>query len=196
MLPEVRILAGPARCGKTGQLLVEYRRALATGPLGCALWLSPTHRAAAEVRAALLDSTLGGCFQPQCLTFDQFARRVLDASSLAIRNLPVPLVRHFVNQLIRQALERDELRYFRPIAHTRGFLDLVVGAIQEFKRLEIWPEHLAEALGRRPSLKDRELCLLYQRYQQQRSITCTTRKGGSGKRGHCCAPASGSPSSV
>lgn len=167
MLAGVHVLAGPARCGKTGRLLEQYRRVLAERPLASALWLSPTHRAVSEIRQALLDGELGGCFQPQCLTFDQFARRVLDASTLPTRSIGPSLVRHIVGQLIGEAQEQDELRYFGPIAATRGFLDLVVGTIQEFKRLEIWPEELAQAVGRRPSQKDRELLLLYERYQQR-----------------------------
>ena len=60
----------------------------------------------------------------------------------------------------------DELRYFDPIADSGGFLDLLAGFIQEFKRLEIWPEELAEACGRLPSQKDRELFGIYESYQR------------------------------
>lgn len=167
MLAGVRVLAGPARSGKTTQLLARYRSLLTGEPLASALWLSPTHRAVTEIRQALVDGELGGCLQPQCLTFDQFARRVLDASPLLARSIGPSLVRQLASRLIAEAHGQGELKYFGPIATTRGFLDLAVGTIQEFKRLEIWPEELAQAVGRRPSAKDRELCLIYERYQQR-----------------------------
>jgi ATP-dependent helicase/nuclease subunit B len=159
------ILAGPARAGKTRRLLERYRLVLAEGPLGSALWLGPTHRAAANVREQLLEGDLAGCFSPQCLTFNQFATHLLATSPLEARPIGQPLARQILARLVRQAAGRGELRYFGPIAHTRGFLDLLVGFIQELKRLEIWPEELAAATSRRTE-KDAELCSLYERYQQ------------------------------
>jgi len=163
----VRVLTGPAGCGKTNQLLRDYRQLLTHEPLGSVLWLCPTSRASGEVRRAILDGSLAGCLQPQCMTFDQFARRVLEASTLPVREIGTSIVAQMLRQLIAEASSRGELRYFAPIAHTPGFLQLVVGAIQEFKRLEIWPEELAAACRGRGLAKDDELCLIYSRYQQR-----------------------------
>lgn len=162
----VTILAGAARSGKTERLLAAYRQVLADGPLGAALWICPTHRAAAEIRRRILVGPLSGCFNPHCLTFEQFAGRVLDSSSLEARSIPQPLVRVLLKRLIDDARAQGELRYFEPIADSDGFLDLLVGFIQEFKRLEIWPEELSAACGRRPSQKDHELFRIYEAYQQ------------------------------
>ncbi len=166
MFQGVTILSGAARSGKTERLLAAYRQVLADGPLGAALWICPTHRAAAEIRRRILVGPLSGCFNPHCLTFEQFAGRVLDSSSLDIRSIPQPLVRVLLKRLIDDSRARGELRYFKPIADSGGFLDLLAGFVQEFKRLEIWPEELAEACGRRPSQKDHELLGIYEAYQQ------------------------------
>ncbi|MEX2112153.1 MAG: PD-(D/E)XK nuclease family protein [Pirellulales bacterium] len=160
------IVAGVAGAGKTRWLLERYRAALVAGPPGAALWLAPTERAAALIRQQLLRGGARACLNPQCLTFHQFARRVLDSSRLPLRPLGLLGQRQILRERIAEALRAGELRYFAPIAHTGGFLDLVVGLIQEFKRLEIWPEELRDARGTRANAKDRELFHLYDQYQQ------------------------------
>lgn len=111
MFQGVTILSGAARSGKTERLLAAYRQVLADGPLGAALWICPTHRAAAEIRRRILVGPLSGCFNPHCLTFEQFAGRVLDSSSLDIRSIPQPLVRVLLKRLIDDSRARGELRY-------------------------------------------------------------------------------------
>jgi ATP-dependent helicase/nuclease subunit B len=166
MLRGVCVVAGPARSGKTHRLTSAYREALATGPLGAALWLSPSYRTAAAAGQQLLAGARSGCFSPNCLTFDQFSRRVLDASALRIRPIGPTVQRQILRRLIDEASRRGQLRYFGPIAATPGFLDLVVGTIQELKRLEIWPEHLMAACQPRATQKDQELNRLYHEYQR------------------------------
>ncbi|HEV3138461.1 MAG TPA: UvrD-helicase domain-containing protein, partial [Pirellulales bacterium] len=158
------VLAGPARSGKTGRLLDHYRQVLANEPLGAGLWLGPTHRGVAAVRDQLLAGSLAGCFSPNCLTFDQFARRVLESSPLEIRPIGLVAERQILRGLILQALDERKLDYFAPVARTPGFLDLLVRFVEEMKRLEIWPAELAAACGR--AEKDRELCHLYESYQR------------------------------
>jgi ATP-dependent helicase/nuclease subunit B len=166
MTCRMTVVAGPARCGKTWRLLDEYRRITAQGAPGCTLWLSPTHRAAASIAAGVLADGLGGCFRPNILTFDQLARGVLAASTLPARPLGGLAQRQLLKRFVEQAVREGKLPTFEPIAETAGFLDLLVGFVQEMKRLEIWPEELAKACGSRPSAKDRELCHLYHEYQR------------------------------
>ncbi len=162
----ITVVAGPARCGKTARLLDRYREILNQQPIGSALWLSPTHRSAATIRQLVLADAMPGCFSPNCLTFEQYASRVLDASEIKARPLSLSLMRQILARLIDEALERGRLRYFAPIARTPGLLDLLVQFIQELKRLEIWPDELAAAGGQHATAKDRELCYLYGRYQE------------------------------
>ncbi|MBI3837644.1 MAG: exodeoxyribonuclease V subunit gamma [Planctomycetia bacterium] len=158
------VLAGPARCGKTQCLLDSYRQVLADEPFGAALWLGPTHRAVAVVRDQLLAGSFSGCFNPNCLTFDHFASRVLEASPLKSRSIGALIERQILRRLIGLALDERKLDYFAPIARTPGFLDLLERFVQEMKRLEIWPAELAASCGR--AEKDRELCSLYENYQR------------------------------
>jgi ATP-dependent helicase/DNAse subunit B len=165
MPPRVNVLAGPARSGKTFRLLAGYRRALADGQPGRALWLSPTYSSAAEMCQQLLDRTLPGCLSPNLLTFHQFGGRILAAAAPAMRPISAALARSILRRLISDCARRRELKHFAPICDTPGFLDLVAAFIRELKRLEIWPEELAAAAGH-ASDRDRELCRLYDAYQQ------------------------------
>ncbi len=157
------VVVGPARSGKTTRLLCAYRQALAAGPIGGALWLSPTHRAAADVAERLLAQELPGCISPNLVSFDQLAARVLAFAAPLLRPISRPAVRRLLGRLVAEAVAAGRLPYFEPIAQTPGFLDLVVAFIRELKRLEIWPEELAATAG--ATDKDRQLCGLYQGYQ-------------------------------
>ena len=161
------ILAGPARSGKTTRLLADYRKALATGRPGCALWLGPNRFAVTAIRAQLLAMPLAQCASPQCQTFGQFAQSVLDASTVPLRPLSELMKRHLLRTIIRQGMQAGRLDHFAPIADTPGLLQLVAQTIREWKRLEIWPEELAAACERLGfSQKDRELLWLYDEYQR------------------------------
>ncbi len=164
MFRGITVVAGPARCGKTRRLLDHYRQVLANQPPGAALWLAPTHRGVAVVRDLLLADPLAGCFSPNCLTFDGFAGRVLEASTLAGRSIGLLTERQILRRLIDLAIQGRQLDYFAPIARTPGFLQLLVQFVREMKRLEIWPDELAASCGR--AEKDRELCYLYENYQR------------------------------
>ncbi len=159
------VIGGPARSGKTTRLLGEYRRTLEAGPLGAAMWISPHHRAAAAVGQRLLDEGFAGCFSPNLLTFERLSEHLLASTRRPLRPLSRGMMRLAVRQVIDRCLAAERLPYFQPIAHTPGFLDLLIGFIREFKRLEIWPEELAKAQGLQATPRDRELCFVYQAYQ-------------------------------
>jgi ATP-dependent helicase/nuclease subunit B len=164
----VSVLLGPARSGKTERLLTRYRRALADGQPGCALWLAPHQRSAVDIRGRLLDDKLRGCFSPNVMTFAQFAETVLAMSAEPMRSLSGFMKRQLLGRLIEQAASEDQLQYFRPILDRPGLVELVGQFISELKRLEIWPEHFREVCERRGlEAKDRELLHLYESYQQR-----------------------------
>lgn len=159
------VLCGPARCGKTQRLLARYRQELGRSGIGSALWLAPTRRSAEETRDKLLDTKLQACLSPGVMTFDQFARRVVEAARTPARPLAGSQKRQLVRRLINQAAAQG-LTYFASIAGTSGLVDLVCELITDLKRLEVWPEDFHRACqlqGMSP--KDRELHGIYEAYQ-------------------------------
>jgi len=163
----VTIVVGPAGCGKTERLLGQYRQALRAGRPGEALWIAPTFRSAAEIRARLLADGLDGCFRPGIVTFERFVDAVLDAAEEEIRPIGRPLKRQLIRSLIAEAEAAGELSHFASIAGTDGLVDLIVQWIGDLKRIEVWPEEFAGACRQRgASEKDRELVAIFGRYQQ------------------------------
>ncbi len=162
----VEILVGPARSGKTGRLLEEYRGALERMSPGSTLWLSPTHRSCQEVRKELIASGVSAVLGPGVMTFEQLAESVIAASPTPVRGVSRVQKRHILRRLVASHLARDQLEHFGPIAKTSGFIDLLAEFISELKRLEVWPEELAKSfsqIGHSP--KSNELLSLYETYQ-------------------------------
>jgi len=168
MTGRVCIWSGPARSGKTHRLLQRYAEKLASRTPGTALWLAPTQRSAADVRAKLLASGKAALFAPAVKTFDRFAQEVLEASRKPVRALAPLMQRRLIERLIAEAIAAGRIQHFAGIADRPGFVDLVVAFIRELKRLEIWPETFEEVCrGRGMRPRDAELQGLYAAYQQR-----------------------------
>ncbi|MGE0606641.1 MAG: PD-(D/E)XK nuclease family protein [Pirellulales bacterium] len=167
MPARVHVVTGPARCGKTEQLLNRYRKELARFSPGSTLWLAPTQRSAVAVRGRLLSKDLPACLDPGVMTFDQFATAVLSSSPTAARRIDSVQQRELFRRLVDEAASQGKLRHFQPIAHTAGLIDLLVQFVRELKRLEIWPDEFRTACEKVGSgHKDQELWALYAAYQE------------------------------
>ncbi|MGE3313644.1 MAG: PD-(D/E)XK nuclease family protein [Planctomycetaceae bacterium] len=170
MTAKVELLTGPARSGKTALLLERYRRVLRENLANCTpganLWITPTNRSRRRLLSALPDDSLPVFFAPNVFTFDKFADRVLSFSDLNLRPLSESARRLVMASIIDELRTHGQLGYFGSIAETTGFVDLVSSFITELKRNETWPEHFRAACGTRGATdKDRELALIYERYQ-------------------------------
>lgn len=174
MIAEVHILVGPARCGKTHQLLSEYRHHWATisqsklrlPRLG---WLVPNRESADQLQSALLQTTKTAILQPNLYTFANFADQIISRSPRLIRSISNAQKRRLLQTTIRAAAADKQLVHFRQVAETPGFLTQVDRFIAEQKRSDIWPDELARLCQRRPKSdrRSRELSLLYSAYQHK-----------------------------
>jgi ATP-dependent helicase/nuclease subunit B len=161
----VHIIVGPPGSGKTERLLARYRQTLADGPPGAGLWLAPTHRAAVALRDRLLTGQFAATFAPSVMTFERFATRVLEMSPEPIRPLSPGLARRLLARIVQELHEAKQLDHFAGVANSPGLIDVLSGFVSELKRQEIWPDELDQAAGPRASAADRELGLIYRRYQ-------------------------------
>lgn len=167
-MAHVQLLLGLPASGKTTRCLSAYARELQTGHAGNTLWLAPAREARQAVLERLLPLVGGVAFQPNVLTFDRFADRVLTETGHDGRAIPSSARRLIVRHLIQDLARQEKLSYFRHIAGTEGFLDVVIGFIAELKRAEIWPDaFLSACRGRfRSHPRDAELGMIYERYQK------------------------------
>lgn len=172
MTGQVEILCGHAGSGKTARLLdlfrQELRRLAANATPGQAVWITPTNRSRRAVLRQLLDGSLTVCFAPNVLTFDAFAERLMRTTTQEITPLSDVARRMIATSVIEGARGDGSLRYYEPIAHTSGFLDLFLGLIAELKRDETWPNEFEANCRKRGARRpDIELALLYARYQER-----------------------------
>jgi ATP-dependent helicase/DNAse subunit B len=171
MRPQIEVLAGIAGSGKTTELLALYRDALrkglARGRPGRTLWLAPTNRARSRLFDRLLDESLPVVFHPNLMTFDGFADQVLSAAPRAATSLTPAMQRILLRRIVAQLSREKRLSHFEKIAGTAGFYELITVFIAELKRSQTWPERFIEVCANRGAKpRDRELGLIYSRYQE------------------------------
>jgi ATP-dependent helicase/DNAse subunit B len=168
MSARVTLLTGPAGAGKTARLLARYRAALGSSPPGQTLWIAPTRRSAAWVRAQLLNDELPACFDPNVFTFSGFAERIVEANGARVVPLSSTMKRVLIRRVVRELHAAGRLEYFAPVAEKPGFVETLAALISELKRAETWPEDFRRATGKRGQRqKDGELADLYQAYQER-----------------------------
>ncbi len=171
MSAQVVVVLGPARAGKTHELVSRYHDALAGGqPAGLErlLWLAPSSRAATVVREALIARLGGACLAPGITTFDDLSQQIVLAAKLRIRPISPVLQRELLRRTLARAVETKRLSFFAEAAHRAGFIDLLIEHIRELRQRGVHPpayERIAAARGESP--QHQELALLYADYDRQ-----------------------------
>jgi ATP-dependent helicase/nuclease subunit B len=167
----VRVLCGPAGCGKTRRLLERYREVARATP-GAALWLGPTQRAVDALRPLLLSGACG-CLAPNLCTFQDFAEEIVRVNDPAARPLAHLQRRLLADEIVAELHAGGRLSHFTGVVDTYGFAATVFDLLAELKRNEIWAEKFAEVVedlaaqraGQASSLKQRQCALIYSEYQ-------------------------------
>ncbi len=171
MAAEVVVLTGPARSGKTHELVRRYRVTLEAAPqngLDRAIWLAPNGRTAAAVRRQLVIAGLHACLRPGVLTFDVLTGQILAATNSLQTPLPRVAQRELLRRVVAQVLDSGKLTFFADAATRAGFIDLLAQHIAELRRRDIRPQAYANIVSRRTDApQHRELALLYADYESQ-----------------------------
>jgi ATP-dependent helicase/nuclease subunit B len=182
VIAEVTVVLGPARAGKTHELVGRYYDALTSAQadqLERNLWLSPSSRAASAVRDELITRGTTACLGPGVLTFDELAKQVVAASNLKTRPIAPVLERELLRRVIKAALLAGGLKFYAEAAGRAGFVDLLAEHLRELKRRDIRPEAYARiAATRGQSKQQQELARLYTDYEQLRATHCLTDEEG------------------
>ena len=163
------VLVGPARCGKTHQLVGRYGQVLASaGPqTGRSIWLAPTARAAAAVRADLLRDGPPACLDPRRHDV-RFARAPRARKSRG----PAPRSLATGDSSVVTPCHRCGARREATAASGRGgrrssFVDLLDEHFQELKRHGITAAAFSRTVGSRGERRQQEeLAVLYASYEQ------------------------------
>lgn len=161
-----------------GVACLERYRELLTEPDACAqpglLWLVPTPRRERQVLEGLRPAGGRALFGAGVQTFEQLAEVILASAGASGKLISPAMQRVILRRVIARRLSAGELVYFKSIAGTSGFADVVAEWISELKRGETWPDDLARANGRSRrgegdsrEQRDQELLQIYRDYQAQ-----------------------------
>ena len=133
-MTHVTIVTGSSGAGKTKKLLEHYRAALDRARTerrpGTTLWLTPNQRVQKSITQQVVNQCGFACFAPNVLTFDLFARKVLEVSGSPASPISAVMKRLLLRRIAAALHIEGELRYFQPIAGTTGFLDLISSFIR------------------------------------------------------------------
>ncbi len=169
MAAQVLVLLGPARSGKTHELVLRYRVALegnSRASLDRAIWLAPNGRTAAAVRQQLVHSGLTAALCPGVLTFEDLTKQVLAASNVRLKSVDAILQRELIRRVVDQAVADRALTFFADAAGRPGFTDLLAEHFAELKRHNILPTAYARITSQRTSAQQQaELAKLYADYE-------------------------------
>ncbi|MEX2306349.1 MAG: UvrD-helicase domain-containing protein, partial [Pirellulales bacterium] len=181
-MPKVVVYLGPARSGKTHELLQHYRDALGKTlaprevrlsrseklALDRVLWLAPNGRTAALVRSQLVAGGLDACLRPGIVTFHQLTDLILTDTPERLRRLPPVAQRELLRRVINDALAANELALLAEAARRSGFILLLAEHIGELKRRGVSPAAYAKARPPRGDVRQHhELALLFSQYERQ-----------------------------
>ena len=156
----------PVGTGKTGRMLALLRELTqAKRHAMPKIWvLLATRRQALNFRQRLIDmdEDVPVYCNIELFNFYSLNARLLKYAGTPVRRLK-PLTRYgLLRRLLSQMLADDHLRYFHRIADTRGFVAILAELIDELKQAKVDVDEFAAA-ARSP--KDKELALIYRRYQ-------------------------------
>ena len=156
----------PAGTGKTARLLALLRElALAERKALPKVWvLLATRRQALNFRQRLIefDQQIPVYFNIEFFNFYSLNARLLKAARAPARRLNSLTRYGLLRQLLGEMLAEGQLAYFQRIADTRGFVSILAELIDELKQAGVDVADFATAAR---SQKDKEIALIYRRYQ-------------------------------
>lgn len=163
---QVRLLTGQAGCGKTQAAIdavLSERMLRAFDPI----WvLLATDRQIHSFRDRLQAAGPSAVqFGVEFFNVHTLYHRVLELAHLPQRLIGDTARYGVLRHVIAEAQAEGALRHFGAIASTPGFVRLAAGLIDELKQGLVFPDDFGEAAAQR-SDKDRDLALIYERYQR------------------------------
>ena len=138
----------------------QTRATRQTNPLAPAHWLLPSNDAIGYARRQL-----GNTVGLHLIQFYALGQDILDKTSVPVYELSDTATRRLVHHLLQQMVRQHELTTFAPTWDKPGFIQILVEWLREMKSQGISTDAVqahATSSGRE---RDRQLALLYQRYQ-------------------------------
>lgn len=163
-----KLLVGPAGCGKTHQVLLEFHRylELAPDPLARdAFLILPSAEHVDRMTTLALQSGLTGFFHHRITTFSSLLRSLFFSSDYAMASSSSRFL------IMKEILQQNTWPHFEEVQQTSGFGNLMLHLITELKESLLTAEVFREKMNRlkifEPELapKYEALAQIYEKYQ-------------------------------
>ncbi len=158
----ITVLAGPARCGKTENLLARAVEMMRSGRR--VMLLVPGVPGGRVVRGRLL-AELGAIRDDPVITFVALAERVLAAAGVPVRAVSADERELLLRSVTSRLAAAGKISFFRDALTTAGFYAELQAFIRELKAWQIAPEKFGR-FPTRTSPRDVELGRIYSAYQE------------------------------
>lgn len=143
-----------------GHALEQTRAAKATSPLAPVHWLLPSGAVIAAARRYLANVMGVRLFQ-----FYQMGSAALDAADQRLHRINDIVSRRLLHAVLGDMRDRGELTTFAGVWDKPGFVDALLQWLREMKSQGIPPEDVARHAASSAQPRDRQLALVYERYQ-------------------------------
>jgi len=118
-----------------------------------------------ELRRRLLEASSRALLGVEILTLRDLCRSLLNSAGLPCLEIGTIVQRQLLGTVVESLLTDDLLRYYSPIAHRPGFVNVVSDFIAELKRGLVRPSDFSAIAATRGD-KDRDLAAIYSAYHR------------------------------
>ena len=145
-MPNLTLIVGGPGSGKTSEVVSRLAARYEADPFAETVVLVPTVRHGDQLRRRLV-ARCGAALRLRVETIPQFSRQITEGARAPSRMLAGELL----TRTARQEVKQGPAAYFRPIAGTAGFSDLLNAAVDDLLAEAIDPRELSR-IGRADGL--------------------------------------------
>lgn len=158
-MPNLTLITGGPGSGKTSEVVSRLAARYEADPFAETVVLVPTVRHGDQLRRRLV-ARCGAALRLRVEIIPQFSRQLAGDARIPSRMLAGELLA----RTARREVERGPATYFRPIAGTSGFSDLLNAAVDDLLTEAVAPRMLSEAAARMGSPSLTALAAVYAAY--------------------------------
>ena len=161
-MPNPTLITGGAGSGKTEAVISRLSALYEADPFAEVVAITPTLRHGDQFRRRLVERC-GVALRLSVVTINQFSHQL--ASDVWIPS--GALVEELLARTIRREIQSGPAAYFAPIAHTRGLVGLVSGAVNDLLAEAVHPRAFAAAAEESESPSLKALAAIYTAYRAE-----------------------------
>ena len=163
-MPNLTLIAGGPGSGKTSEVVSRLAARYEADPFAETVVLVPTVRHGDQLRRRLV-ARCGAALRLRVETIPQFSHQLAAGAQMPSARAPSRMLAgELLTRTARQEVKQGPAAYFRPIAGTAGFIDLLNAAVDDLLAEAVDPRALSESAARTGSPRLTALSAIYAAY--------------------------------